>query len=172
MLALLFSPARGAFVFAPVALVGLAGIVRAVRPAAGPPPLGCAGALLLAAGRRGRRRRCPRGAVALDGGWAAGPFWGPRLLGPAAPLLLLFLPEGLGLLRTVGAAIAVVSVAVQALGAFAYDGRWDRLYGRDAGVIWDAARSPIAFQVRERVVRPALLAVAGRHLVVREHPSW
>jgi hypothetical protein len=106
----------------------------------------------------------------MDGGWALGPFWGPRLLAPAAPLLLLFLPEGLGLLRGVGGAIVAVSVAVQMIGAFAYDGRWDRLYGAEAGVTWDPARSPIAFQVRERVVRPALPAVAGGHVVVRQHP--
>jgi hypothetical protein len=61
-------------------------------------------------------------------------------------------------------------VAVQALGAFAYDGRWDRLHGDEAGATWDPGRSPIVFQVRERVVRPALPAVVDRRLVVREHP--
>jgi hypothetical protein len=109
-------------------------------------------------------------AVALAGGWVAGEFWGPRLLAPAAPLLLLFLPEGMSLLRGAGAALAAVSVAVQLVGAFAYDGRWDRLYGGEAGVTWDPARSPIVFQVRERVVRPAVPAVAGGRVVVREHP--
>lgn len=170
VLALLLSSARGALVFAPVALVGLAGVVRAVRPGrarhhwdAPGPSLWLPLTLVVAVAAHVV-------AVALDGGWAAGPFWGPRLMAPAAPLLLLFLPEGLGLLRTAGTAIAAVSVAVQILGAFTYDGRWDRLYGQEDGATWDPARSPIAFQVRERVVRPALVSVAGRRLVVREHP--
>ena len=106
----------------------------------------------------------------LDGGGADSPFWGPRLLAPLFPPLLLFLPEGLALLRAAGAALVALSVAVQALGAFAYDGRWDRLYGDDPSVTWDVARSPIVFQVRERVVRIALPAVEGRRLLVREHP--
>jgi len=169
-LALLVSPARGAFVFAPVAMVGLAGIARAVRP---PPtrhlwdeaPLSrwlplTAGAAALA----------HVAAVAVDGGGAHGPFWGPRLLAPVGPALLLFLPEGLALLRAAGTGLVALSVAVQALGAFAYDGRWDRLHGDDPGVTWDVARSPIVFQIRERVVRLALPAVDGRRLLVREHP--
>jgi len=111
-------------------------------------------------------------AVAVDGSWApgAGTFWGPRLLAPMAPLLLLFLPEGLGLLRGAGTLLAALSVAVQLVGAFAYDGRWSRLYGARDGVTWDLSNSPIAFQVRERVLRLALPAVDGRRLVVREHP--
>ena len=65
--------------------------------------------------------------------------------------------------------IAALSVAVQALGAFAYDGRWDRLHGGETRA-WDVSRSPIVFQLRERVVRPAIPAVENGHLVVREHP--
>ncbi len=169
-LALLFSPADGLFVFAPVALVGLAGIARAVRPPrarhrwdqAVPPPW-----LPLAAGAAVVAHVA---AVALGGGASAGPFWGPRLLAPLGPALLLFLPEGLALLRAAGSVLLVLSVAVQALGALSYDGRWDRLYGNEPGATWDVARSPIVFQVRERVVRPALPAVEGRRLIVREHP--
>jgi hypothetical protein len=63
-----------------------------------------------------------------------------------------------------------LSVAVQALGALSYDGRWDRLHAEGGRGIWDPSRSPIVFQVRERVVRLALPSLEGRRLVVREHP--
>jgi hypothetical protein len=168
-LALLVSPARGIVFFAPVVLVAGAGIVRVVRPprrgrhwdqggsVAWLPLAGAAAALAHVVW------------VAIDGAPGGGIFWGPRGLAPAWPPLLLLLPQGLALLRVVGVALATLSVAVQTLGAFAYDGRWDRLYG-DAGVAWDAGRSPIVFQVRERTVRLALPAVSGRRLVVRQHP--
>lgn len=168
-LALLVSPARGALVFAPVAFVALAGIGRVLRPApsahrwdqeAHAPWLPLAGASAALAHIV---------FVLLAGDGNTGPFWGPRGLAPAWPPLLLLLPEGFGLLRFGGVVIAALSVAVQALGAFGYDGRWDRLYGGDAHT-WDVSRSPIVFQVRERVVRPALPAVEDRRLIVREHP--
>jgi hypothetical protein len=168
--ALLVSPARGALFFAPAVLVGLAGIVRVLRPPRGRHqwdqgasvswlPLAAAGAAI------GHLVW-----VAIDGSPTGAPFWGPRGLAPAWPPLLLLLPPGLALLRTAGLAIAALSVAVQALGAFAYDGRWDRLHGGDRAVTWDPLRSPIVFQVRERVVRFAVPAVEGRRLLVREHP--
>lgn len=170
-LALLVSPAKGALVFAPVALVGLVGLVRALRPPRRrlwdqPEP----SRLLPIA--------CALGVVvhfvwlALAGGWSQGVFWGPRLVAPAWPLLLLFLPEGLSALKLVGTALVVASVAVQALGALTYDGRWDRLHrdarGRMGAATWDPRRSPIAFQWRERVARPSLIVLEGRRLVVRE----
>jgi hypothetical protein len=169
-LALLFSPAHGLFVFAPVAFVGLAGLARAVRPSrarhrwdeATPSPWLPLTAVAAAAAHLG--------AVAIDGDWSSGPFWGPRHVAPAWPLLVLFLPEGLALLRAAGSVVVALSVAVQMLGAFSYDGRWDRLYGDDPAATWDLARSPIAFQVQERTIRLALPALEGRHLVVREHP--
>jgi hypothetical protein len=73
----------------------------------------------------------------------------------------------------VGTLLVVASVAIQALGALSYDGRWDRL-SRDANgglgaVLWDPLRSPFAFQWHERVARPSLLGLEGRRVVVREH---
>ena len=93
----------------------------------------------------------------------------------AWPLLFLFLPEGLDAARMPGVVVAVASVAVQALGAFAYDGRWDRLHRDEAGrlaprVLWDVAQSPIAFQLRERALRFAVPGAVTRRLVFREHP--
>jgi len=169
-LALLVSPAHGVVFFTPVLLVAVAGIVRVVRPPRarhhwdqGAPVAW----LPLAAATAGLAHVAW---VAFDGSPGGGPFWGPRGLAPAWPPLLLLLPEGLALLRVVGAAIAALSVAVQMLGAFSYDGRWDRLHGADPAVTWDVTRSPIAFQVRERTVRLAVPSVVGRRVVVREYP--
>jgi len=172
-LALLVSPAKGALVFAPVALVALAGLARALRPPARP--------------RMWDRREpgrwlavaCGLGVVThflwlvVAGGWADGVFWGPRLVAPAWPLLLLFLPEGLSFLGLFGTALVVASIGVQALGAFTYDGRWDRLHRAVSGALgdaaWDARRSPLPFQLGEGVARPSLPGVESRRLVVREH---
>jgi hypothetical protein len=168
-LALLVSPARGIVFFAPVVLVAGAGIVRVVRPprARHHWDQGASVAWLPLAGAAAALAHVIW--AAIDGTPGGGIFWGPRGLAPAWPPLLLLLPQGLALLRAVGVAIATLSVVVQAIGAFAYDGRWDRLYG-DAGVTWDASRSPIVFQARERTVRLALPAVVGRRLVVRQYP--
>ncbi len=171
-LALLVSPAKGALVFAPVALVGLVGLLRALRPPRRrlwdqPEP----NRLLPIA--------CGLGIVvhfawlAFVGGWSQGVFWGPRWVAPVWPLVLLFLPEGLAALRVLGTLLVVASVGVQALGALAYDGRWDRLHrdghGRIGAATWDPRKSPIAFQWHERVARPSLVGIEGRKLVVREH---
>ena len=110
--------------------------------------------------------------VAATGGWDQGPFWGPRLMAPAWPLLLLFLPEGFATLQLAGTVLAVASIAVQALGALSYDGRWDKLYGAQAGArrasSWDVEKSPIVFHARERAARVAVPAVEGRRLTSRQ----
>lgn len=169
-LALLVSPAKGALVFAPVALVGLVGLVRALRA-----PV----RLLWDQPQPGRFLPVAAGlavvahfvALGLTGSWAPGDFWGPRWVAPAWPLLLLFVPEGFSALKIVASLLAVVSVAVQALGAVAYDGRWDRLHRGPAGQLgaaaWDVERSPILFQARERTAHLAVPALEGRRLVTR-----
>ncbi len=168
-LALLASPAKGALVFAPVALVGIVGLLRALRSPARrlwdqPSP----GRLLPIA--FGLAVVAHFTWLAAVGGWAAGDFWGPRLVAPAWPLLLLFVPEGFAVLGIGASLLALVSVAVQALGAVTYDGRWDRLHPGLAGgaATWDVERSPIVFQARERVARVARPGLEGRRLVVRE----
>ena len=142
-LALLASPAKGALVFAPVALVGIVGLLRALRSPARrlwdqPSPgrlLPIAFGLAVAAHFTW---------LAAVGGWAAGDFWGPRLVAPAWPLLLLFVPEGFAVLGIGASLLALVSVAVQALGAVTYDGRWDRLHPGPAGgaAAWDVRAQP------------------------------
>ena len=170
LLELLASPAKGALVFAPVALVGIAGLLRALRAPARrlwdqPQP----GRLLPIA--CGLAALAHLAWLAATGGGAAGDFWGPRWVAPAWPLLLLFVPEGFMVLKVGASLLAVVSVAIQALGAVSYDGRWDRLHrgsggGLDAAT-WDVQRSPIAFQVRERTAHLAVPALEGRRLVTR-----
>ncbi len=170
-LTLLFSPAKGAFVFAPVALAGIVGLARAAavrrrRSWDEPSP---SAALPLACGLAFVAQIASL--VAL-GGWSEGIFWGPRLVSPAWPLLLLFLPEGLASLKLLGSLLVLVSIGIQALGALSYDGRWDRLNrgakGDLGAVAWDPARSPIAFQLHERVLRPTFVSVSNGRLVARE----
>jgi hypothetical protein len=163
-LALLVSPAKGLFVFTPVALAALAGIVFAFRR-----------------GDRWWAVSLAAAAVAhwlLVGRWSewhGGESWGPRMMTDALPLLLVFLPDVYARLPNPTVLLAVVSMAVQVLGAFAYDYRWERLYwrgdaGHDTAALWDVARSPIPFYVERRVAILALPAVTDGRASVREHP--
>jgi hypothetical protein len=174
LLALLVSPAKGALLFAPVALVGLVGVGRALRPSP-------RGRTMWDQRTLGRwlPASCALAAIghflwlAVEGGWADGVFWGPRLVSPAWPLVLVFVPEGLALLGFGGTLLVVASVLVQAIGALTYDGRWDRLRrgpgGRLDDAAWDWVGSPMPFEVGEGVLRPSLPVLEGHRLVVREH---
>jgi hypothetical protein len=93
----------------------------------------------------------------------------------ALPLLFVFLPDGFNVLPRLAAVLAALSVAVQVLGAFAYDYRWERLHWRGGAdrapaALWDVARSPIPFYVQRRVVILAWPAVREGRAFVREHP--
>ncbi len=168
-LELLASPARGVLVFAPAVLVALAGVVRGLVARNGrlwdqaQPgrflPLAC---LAAAAAHLAW--------LAAAGGFDAGPFWGPRLVAPAWPPLLLFLPEGFAALRTLATLLVAASVGIQALGLLSYDGRWDKLYGAagaQRAAAWDYAKGPIVFHARERVARVAVPRLEGRRLTSR-----
>jgi hypothetical protein len=161
-LGLLLSPAKGLLVFTPVAAVAALGLIRSF--ARGERALaGTLGAGVLAH-------------LALMGRWTewhGGECWGPRLMTDALPLLFLFLPEGLSVTGLAGKALLVVSVAVQFLGAFAHDYRWERLHQREGSqraALWDVSQCPILFYGGERVLRPALPGLRGDKVVVREHP--
>jgi hypothetical protein len=165
-LGLLVSPGKGLLVFTPVVLVGLVGLARALRRERFlPATLGLAFAAHLVLTGRWRE-------------WHGGECFGPRLMTDAVPLLLFFAPEGLAKLQAIGVAMAALSVGVQALGAFAYDGRWERLFQREApraeaaahAELWDAQRSPIAFHAGRRVVQLALPSIREGRLVLRQHP--
>jgi hypothetical protein len=160
---LLVSPGRGLFVYTPVAALAIFGLVRAFRYGERWLTLALGGAALahlLFVGKWGE--------------WYGGESWGPRLMTDALPLLFLFIPEAMDVLPRVTAALGIVSIAVQALGAFAYDYRWERLYQRadedKTAALWDPARAPILFYVRQRVLIEAAPFLKGRQLVVREHP--
>jgi hypothetical protein len=161
---LLLSPAKGLLVFTPVVVVAAVGLVRAFR-----------------GDDRWLAGACSAGLAAhwlLIGGWNewhGGESWGPRMMTDALPLLFLFLPEGLAVLRRAGVMLAVLSIAVQLMGAFAYEYRWERLHQRPVVAaghpeLWSLADSPIVFHARERVVILALPAVRDGRAVVREHP--
>jgi hypothetical protein len=160
---LLLSPAKGLLVFTPVVVVAGAGMIRSFRK--GERWL----VMTLAAAAAGHWLLMGRWSE-----WHGGESWGPRMMTDVLPLLFLFLPEGLDVLPSVGPVLAALSVAVQALGAFAYDYRWERLYQRrSAGghaELWDVARSPIVYYAGRRVVIFALPAVREGRAFVREHP--
>lgn len=158
---LLVSPAKGLLIFTPLVVVAFVGLVRVWR--GGERWL----AATLASGFLAH--------VALVGstlGWY-GDGWGPATLTAALPLLCLVLPEGMSVLGAFGTLLAVVSVAVQLLGAFANDQRWERVYQRPGTPghpeLWDVAHSPIPFYARRRTL---ILALPGLHdgkLFIREH---
>jgi hypothetical protein len=162
-LGLLVSPAKGLLVFTPVVLMAAAGLVRAFRQ-----------------GDRWLASTCAAAALAhwiLVGRWGlwhGGECWGPRMMTDALPLLLLFLPEGFDLAPRLTVALGAVSVAVQALGAFSYDYRWERLRQRPVASthpeLWDVPRSPIVFYAARRLVIFALPGVVEGRAVVHEHP--
>jgi hypothetical protein len=104
--------------------------------------------------------------------WHGGESWGPRLMTDALPLLFLFLPDGLEKAPRLGMALAAVSVAVQALGAFAYDYQWERSAQRENAdpPLWDPLRSPIAYYAQRRVLLLAAPTVEEGRAYVREHP--
>ncbi len=161
-LGLLISPGKGLFVFTPLALLGLLGAVRALRGG----ERWLSSTLLLAAAAH----------WLLMGRWVewhGGECWGPRMLTETLPLLFLFLPEGLELLPKLGALAAAFSVAVQALGAFAYDYRWERLYQRPPTTsqqeLWRPSESPILFYARQRVLILAAPLLADGRVRIGEH---
>ena len=162
-LGLLVSPAKGLLVFTPLVLVAASGVARALRAGERGLPLTVAAAVTAHWALMG-----------LWGEWHGGRAWGPRLMTDALPLLFLFLPEGLDIMPRLGAVLAALSVAVQALGAFAYDYRWERLHqyvGSDRRAsLWDVGRSPIPFYVQRRVLTLALPRVSDGRVTVREHP--
>ena len=161
-LGLLVSPAKGLLVFTPLAVVALVGLVRAFRE-----------------GERWLSATLGLGFLAhwlLMGRWSewhGGVSYGPRLMTDALPFLFFFLPEGWSVMRRPAIVLAALSVGVQAVGAFAYDMRWERLYqhppsatGRE---LWDLRRSPLLLHARERVFKLAMPARVDGRAFVREH---
>jgi hypothetical protein len=162
-LGLLVSPGKGLFVFTPIALIAVIGLMRALRYDDRVLAVTCGAAVLahwLFVGRWAE--------------WHGGESWGPRLMTDALPLLFLFLPDGYDLMPRLTVVLGVLSVAVQALGAFAYDYRWERLRQRPVSSehpeLWDVPRSPIAFYAGRRLAIFALPGIEEGKAVIREHP--
>jgi hypothetical protein len=159
---LLISPAKGLLVFTPLVLIGVLGLLR-TRP-------------------QDRALAATAAAAAIAhwafvGGWNewhGGESWGPRMMTDALPALLLFLPEGFGAMNVAGVLLAAVSCAVQIIGAFSYDLRWERLHQRPNGAgpesLWRLDDNPIVFHVRERVAIFAAPGLADGKVVIRRHP--
>jgi hypothetical protein len=162
-LGLLVSPGKGLFVFTPVAVMGVVGLVRALRYDDRALAATCGLAVLAHWILVGRWLE-----------WHGGESWGPRLLTDALPLVFLFLPDGYDLAPRLTVALGVLSIGVQALGAFAYDYRWERLRQRPVTAthpeLWDVPRSPIAFYAGRRVLIFAVPRIADGKVEVREHP--
>lgn len=141
----LASPARGLFVYSPVLVFAVAGVIVGVRRAPGllaPLALG----VLMVIGVVGQWFR-----------WWGGHTWGPRLLADVTPILCFFLYPVTALLdrhralKAVFVLLALLSVAAHGLGVFFYDSRWDVLVDvdrRDAA-LWSWTASPLVFYGRE-----------------------
>ena len=153
---LLISPARGLLVFTPVALVAAWGLVSQGRR-----PL--ARGLMAAAAIHFAFMACWNE-------WHGGESFGPRLLTDLLPALFFFLPEGLSALPKTGALLGVASIAIQFLGGWTYDYRWERLHQRGQEfdrALWSFADSPIAFAVREGVLIQGIPEMEGRRARLR-----
>lgn len=151
---LLVSPARGLMVFTPLALLALWELTRQARRSA----LG--GALLAAVGVHFLF-------MSLWNEWHGGESFGPRLLTDLLPALFFFLPDALRAAPRAGAVLGAFSIAVQLLGGWTYDYRWERLHQRGLAfdaALWSWADSPLPFALREGVVIQGMPAVDGRRV--------
>jgi hypothetical protein len=144
LLGVLASPARGLFVYSPVLLFSVAGLVLGLRrvPALlAPLALGVLMVIVV---------------VAQWFRWWGGHTWGPRLVADLTPILCFFLYPLTAVLdrhrvvKAVFVLLAVLSVAAHGLGAFFYDARWDALVDVDHhdAALWSWKASPLVFYGR------------------------
>ena len=160
-------PRRGSCSFAPVVLVGLVGVVRVLRAPrsrlwdqAQPGrflPVACLVAAIAHVAWVAARAAGTRAPSGARGSWR-----------PRGRCCCCSCPRASRRSSSPAPSWCVASIGVQALGALSYDGRWDKLYGAQAGArrasSWDFEKSPIVFHARERVARVAVPAVEGRRL--------
>jgi hypothetical protein len=148
---LLVGPSRGLFVYSPVLLFSVAGMVAVWRR-------GPALWRMLSLG--------PPLAIVLVGKWVmwwGGHSWGPRLLADVVPILCFFLyPVTAALdrsrpMKVVFVALALWSVAAHALGAWLYDRRWDTL-------------TPVAIHARLGAWADSPLVYYGRQVLLLVAP--
>jgi hypothetical protein len=152
----LTSPGRGLFVYSPILLCSIVGMVLVWRR--GPPvwrALSLGPPLVVLA-------------IAKWMTWWGGHSWGPRLLADITPIMCFFLHpvtpvmDRRRLLKALFVVLAVASTAAHALGAWLYDGRWDGLSENHLRTrLWSWSEGPIAFYGREGLLRLGLI-VASR----------
>lgn len=158
---LLLSPARGLLVFTPLALVAAWGLAGQTRTSA--LARGLAGAVL-----------AHFIFIAAWNEWHGGESFGPRLLTDLLPVLYFFLPEGLAAWPKTGALLGTISIAIQLLGGWTYDYRWERLHQRGQEfdeALWSWTDSPLAFAVREGVIIQGTPVLEGRRVRLRQYRS-
>jgi len=163
-LGLLVSPGRGLLVFTPLVLVAGLGWARELaRPLERPLALSLGAAVLAHWLVMGAWAEWP-------GGWC----WGPRLMTEALPLLFFYLPAGMERVGRWGLLAALASILFQAVGAFSYDYRQERLLvrrGEDPlSAVWSVEDGPLVFHLRERVAILAAPGVADGRAYERRHP--
>jgi len=135
---LLFSPSRGLFVYSPILLLSVGGILIACSKGPSFLKFFSLGALLV---------------VALHSKfsqWWGGYCYGPRYFADLAPFLCFLLypvcqrMEKQRLLMCAFIALGLLSIGLHALGAFWYDGSWDsQLNQQNLYRLWEWSDSPI-----------------------------
>ena len=144
LVGILASPGRGLFVYSPVLVFSVAGLVLGLRRAPtlfAPLAVGVL-MVIVVVGQWFR--------------WWGGHTWGPRLLADVTPILCFFLYPVIPVLdrhralKAVFVLLAVLSFAAHGLGAFFYDWRWDALVDVDRrhSALWSWKASPLVFYGR------------------------
>ncbi len=145
LLGILLSPAKGLFVYSPVLLLAIAGSAIGIRARNGLLIASTVGVILVVL------------LVSQWFMWWGGHCYGYRLLADITPLLCFCLyPLGTKLeksrlLSAIFFTLMVVSIFIHLVGAFRYDGRWDKIVQTD--IIYesqlDPTDGPIFFYVGE-----------------------
>jgi hypothetical protein len=151
---LLVSPARGLLIFTPIALLALWEIALQARR----DPL--ARVLLAAVVAHFTF-------IAAWNEWHGGESFGPRLLTDMLPALFFYLPGAFARWPVGAAVLGSVSIAVQLLGGYTYDYRWERLHQRGQEFdrpLWSWRDSPIVFALKEGVILQGHPRIEGRRL--------
>jgi hypothetical protein len=165
----LLSPGRGLFIYSPVLIFSVVGLLWGVRrepTMCKPLALGVV-LVLVVVGQWFR--------------WWGGYGWGPRLLADVTPLLCFFLyplTDALDRHRVVKAVfvlLAGLSIAAHGLGAFLYDGRWDAAadVDRNHASLWSWRDGPLVFYGREAAagVGRVFFAERGRRPTSADSPT-
>jgi hypothetical protein len=164
----LLSPGRGLFVYSPVLLFALGGLVW----------VGLRGPALLKSLAAGLVIGVL--VVAKWFLWWGGYSWGPRLLADTAPLFCFFLYpvtcwlDRHRIMRAAFVVLAVASIGAHGIGAFLYDRRWESAVdlAHSEAALWSWRQAPLLFYARETpVLRWALGSAIGRLPTSTDSPT-